>query len=44
MTSFMISINNHLRFNRYMVECEFDVQQGCWFYVYGFNRYMVECE
>ena len=43
-TSFIMSINSHFRFNRYMVECEYKCPAGVWTIGYGFNRYMVECE
>ena len=31
-------------FNRYMVECEFQVKGETWITNICFNRYMVECE
>ena len=33
-----------LSFNRYMVECEFQIPSFCLVCLYCFNRYMVECE
>ena len=33
-----------LRFNRYMVECEWQRSQPVRPGIQGFNRYMVECE
>ena len=37
-------IYKFLRFNRYMVECEFAQTMGADYYPASFNRYMVECE
>ena len=43
-TSFIMSTNNHFRFNRYMVECESFFYATLLAVYMGFNRYMVECE
>ena len=37
-------VNGKIRFNRYMVECEFDTLQQEKGWELSFNRYMVECE
>ena len=43
-TFFIMSINSHFRFNRYMVECESGSIARSLAASYCFNRYMVECE
>ena len=35
---------DYLRFNRYMVECEYSYRMQGALRAIGFNRYMVECE
>ena len=43
-TGMMELMLNHKSFNRYMVECEFWLNECPEMGGYGFNRYMVECE
>ena len=44
MSDIRLEVISAFRFNRYMVECEFEVKKGDTLWGIGFNRYMVECE